>query len=118
MIFLNLNCNNKNPQQKQQPTAIEREREREREFSSNCRTLKRHHLLSRAIISSQKPSSLLKRTISCPLEERGVEVRFRLVESASFKFFFFFSSSFQESILGKGRTKEKKEKEKSSGFQR
>jgi hypothetical protein len=60
MIFLNLNCNNKNPQQKQQPTAIERERERERILKqlSNSQApssaLKSHHLLSKAIISSEE----------------------------------------------------------------
>jgi hypothetical protein len=60
MIFLNLNCNNKNPQQKQQPTSIERERERERILKqlSNSQApssaLKSHHLLSKAIISSEE----------------------------------------------------------------
>jgi hypothetical protein len=62
MIFLNLNCNNKNPQQKQQPTAIERERERERErilkqlsnSQAPSSALKSHHLLSKAIISSEE----------------------------------------------------------------
>jgi hypothetical protein len=63
--------------------------------------LKSHHLLSKAIISSEENHHVLWR-------KRGVEVRFRLVESASFKFFFFFFSGIDS--RKRGGTKEKGER--------